>query len=475
MREELSRRMRRPQRHRLLHGYPMTPLLRRSSPDPLHLRRLDGGLTARSGEELEPPLVSLETDRPLIVGVMPHTQCQPKVEGCGFCTFPHDDFDKRGLRHTVGRVTDEVRRTPAELRRRRVVGVYLGGATANLMPTASLRGLLDALGATFDLHGAELTLEGVPSLFPSFLPGALHALRDGPGARQRVSMGVQTFDPAWLQRMGREHFGDRRVVEKVVSRAHGFGMTASADLLLGLPGRPLDEELADLRLAAGLGLDQICVYPLVLAGDTPWARDPAMVGALPGVEEGLARWLEVRELLGSLGFAQTTLTNFEREPAFVYERASFAPDLHDGLGIGPLSISTFLDPAARTAVKTVRGRSTREWMDVDRLWFPYEPRDVSLLLITRMLCALEIERARYAAVMGRDLADEHADAVAALLDEGLVTLDERALRLTPTGTYYADAVVGTFAAARAAEVRDLGAGKHTTDLARGRVVSDFMG
>ncbi|MCA9494803.1 MAG: hypothetical protein KC621_32970 [Myxococcales bacterium] len=467
--------MRRPQRHRLLHGYPMPPLLRRASPDPLHVRRLDGALIRRAGEVLEPPLVDLGSDRPLIVGVMPHTQCQPKVEGCGFCTFPHDDFDKRLLRHTVGRVIDEVRGTPEELRRRRVVGVYLGGATANLMPTASLRGLLDALGAAFELHGAELTLEGVPSLFPSFLPGALHALRDGPGARKRVSMGVQTFDPAWLARMGREHFGDRRTVEKVVSRAHGFGMTASADLLLGLPGRPLEEELADLRLAATLGLDQICVYPLVLTGDTPWARDPAMVDGLPRVEEGLARWLEVRELLGSLGFTQTTLTNFEREPAFAYERASFAPDVHDGLGIGPLSISTFLDPKARRAVKTVRGRATREWMDTDRLWFPYEPRDVSLLLITRMLCALEIERARYQTVLGHDLVEQHGAVVDALVEARLATLDDRVLKLTPTGAYYADAVVGTFAAARAAEVRDQGAGRHTTDLARGRIVSDFMG
>lgn len=467
--------MRRPQRHRLLHGYPMTPLLRWASPDPLHLRRIDGTLTDRAGKVVEPPLVGLESDRPLIVGVMPHTQCQPKVEGCGFCTFPHDDFDKRDLRHTVGRVIDEVRRTAPELRRRRVVAVYLGGATANLMPTASLRSLLDALGATFDLRGAELTLEGVPALFPSFLPGALHALRDGPGARQRVSMGVQTFDPAWLERMGRTHFGDRRTVEKVVSRAHGFGMTASADLLLGLPGRPLDEELADLRLAAELGLDQICVYPLVLTGDTPWARDPAMVDALPAVEAGLARWLEVRALLGSLGFTQTTLTNFEREPAFVYERASFAPDVHDGLGIGPLSISTFLDPGTRTAVKTLRGRSTREWMDADRLWFPYEPRDVSLLLITRMLCVLELDRARYRVVMGRDLVEEHGPVVEALVAAGLATLDDRALRLTPMGTFYADAVVGTFAAARAAEVRDAGAGRHTVDLAGGRIVSDFMG
>jgi hypothetical protein len=28
--------------------------------------------------------------RPLLVGVLPHAFCNPKIAGCGFCTFPHE-------------------------------------------------------------------------------------------------------------------------------------------------------------------------------------------------------------------------------------------------------------------------------------------------------------------------------------------------------------------------------------------------
>lgn len=457
----LARRMARPQRHRLLHGYPMTPLL----------RRFDRGRRWEPvpADAFGPPIPE-DPARDRIVGVLPHTQCAPTVEGCGFCTFPHDAPDKPALRRVVRAVTDEIGGD-----RRPVRAVYLGGGTANLTPPADLRELLRTLCVAFDLTDAEVTLEGVPALFLAWWGGPMEVLRDGPGGHRRVSMGVQTFDPAWLARMGRTALGDRRAVEKVVARAHGYGMTTSGDLLLGLPGRPAAEELADLRLAAELGLDQVCVYPLVLAGDTPWANDPAVVAALPGVEEGRDRWLAARALLLTLGFEQTTLTNFERgDRRFVYEAASFAPDRTDGLGFGPLSITTRVDVAGRRARKTQQGRSTDP---APALWFPYEPPDLALLLITRMLCALRVERARYRAVMGEDLADAHGPVVRAVVAAGLATLDDAALALTPAGTYYADAVAGLFAEDRVAEIRAAGAGVRTTDQARGgvAVVTNHMG
>ncbi len=472
----LARRRARPQRHRLLHGYPMTPLLRAGAG-----RRRDGsipgiGVPGRVPHR-EPAVVTPDPSRPILLGVMPHTQCAPRVEGCGFCTFPHDPYRKPELRAVVGEVTESIRDLEPWWRGRRVEAVYLGGATANLTPRASLRALLEALAAGFDLGAAEVTLEGVPALFLSWLPGVTEVLRDLGCGQRRLSMGVQTFDPAWLRRMGREGFGDRHTVERVTARAHAIGATASADLLLGLPGRPLAEELEDVRTAIGVGLDQICVYPLVLAGDTPWAGDPAMVAGLPGVAAARERWGAVVELLRGAGFEATTLTNFERpgSPRFRYEVASFAPDRYDALGVGPLSISTVVDPGARRAVKVLRGRSASESHDPGRLWFPYDAEDLALLCVTRMCSVGVVDRGRYAALTGGDLVAHHGPAVEAVVDAGLATLDERALALTDDGRFWADAVVGTFAEARASAVRAEGAGVHTADLARGHVISTHMG
>src|SRR5688500_1470028 len=114
LRLELRRRMSLPQRHRLLQGYPMAPLM---APAPPGCRDLFGQIEG-------------DAARPLIVGVLPHTFCNPKVKGCGFCTFPHEAFANEPARRVVAQVAAEIeqaaRRHPA-LRGRRVDAVYFGG------------------------------------------------------------------------------------------------------------------------------------------------------------------------------------------------------------------------------------------------------------------------------------------------------------------------------------------------------------
>ena len=67
---------------------------------------------------------------------------------------------------------------------------------------------------------------------------------------------------------------------EVVSNAHARDMTVSADLLFNLPGQSLTEMKEDVSQAVDLGLDQICLYHLVLFRGlaTPWARDRAVAG-----------------------------------------------------------------------------------------------------------------------------------------------------------------------------------------------------
>src|SRR4051794_39270144 len=85
LRAELAWRMARPQRHRLRQGYPMAPLMRCATFDPFSR-------------------IELDASRPLIIGVLPHTFCNPKVRGCGFCTFPHEKLARDPMRRTVDRV-----------------------------------------------------------------------------------------------------------------------------------------------------------------------------------------------------------------------------------------------------------------------------------------------------------------------------------------------------------------------------------
>jgi coproporphyrinogen III oxidase-like Fe-S oxidoreductase len=460
----------------------MLPMLRHATRLPGQSRGLDGKLVNRANEELEPAWIGLDSKRPLIVGIIPHTQCNPSVAGCGFCTFPHDRHDKRSLIESVlwtgVDAIDSFDAFPG-LQRRRVDAVYFGGATANLTPYDALTELAESLADLFDWSHAEVTLEGVPSLFRSMLRSPFDTLLSMPARHRRISMGVQTFDPSWIARMGRQAFGDRKTVTAVVEKAQKHGVTTSADFLINLPGQPVQAMLDDVRQAAACGLDQICIYHLVLNESTgaEWSKDPALMAALPNSTVSRDQWLAVREWLVGNGFVQTTLTNFERadvhttDRRFVYEEHSFSPDTYDALGIGPTAISTFVDGAARRAIKFVRGKGGRR----DNLFFTYEEEDLRLLHVTRTLAKMTIDRATYAKSFGADLAEHFGDALDAIVEAKLATLDERALRLTPEGMFYADSIAGLFAWPRVRALAESGAGRHTRDLLEGSAVPSFMG
>ena len=162
---ELRRRMQRPQRHRLLHGYPLAAAMPRIAED----RRRDAILP-----EFDPR-------RGLLVGVLPHPFCNPAVTGCGFCTFPHEAFTSRKAAEVIDRVVREIERTiqvRPGLAGRPIAGLYFGGGTANLSPPESFPTALPHLAGAFDVSAAEVTLEGVPAAFLNRRPLLVDILRE---------------------------------------------------------------------------------------------------------------------------------------------------------------------------------------------------------------------------------------------------------------------------------------------------------
>lgn len=477
----LARRMAGPQRHRLLQGFPAVPLMRPAALDPRCRRRLDGAFTGHAHTPDEPPFITIDPDRKLIVGLIPHALCKPKLAGCGFCTFGQDPYRRSSMKTAMSGLRIELDAALGGLghdfRGRKVEALYFGGGTANLTPLGDLDDVFTRLAGVMNLRDAELTLEGVPSLFSSLFSAALRWLAKLPVRRVRVSMGIQTFDPIQLKRMGRDHFGDAALVARVVREARKRGIGTSGDFLFNLPHQSRAQMLADLEQAVAIGFDQICIYHLVLYEGlgTVWSKNPELIAALPSNDEAVDNWLALRAALLAAGYVQTTLTNFERadihasDQRFVYEELSFSPDQVDGLGVGPLSLSTFVDRPQRRAVKLLRSRETHaealpyNWTD---LYFPYESVDLELLYLTRTLPRLGWSGAGYRGLFGAALASDHDEVSSAIVKAGLATRSDEDLALTPRGMFFADAIVGLLAERRSSELRERGAGMHTLALVR---------
>jgi oxygen-independent coproporphyrinogen-3 oxidase len=444
----LRDRMRKPQRHRLLHGYPLAAAMHRRD-------------SSRPAEDV---FFDPQAGRDLLVGVLPHPFCNPAVTGCGFCTFPHERYHAGRAAETVEHVVQEIdsrlARQPA-LARRRVAALYIGGGTANLTPAGPFRLLCRRLVAAFDLSGAEVTLEGVPAYFVLRQPLLMEVLREELPARHfRLSMGVQTFDEGRLRQMGRLAFGTAETFATVVGLAHARGFTCSADLLFNLPGQSLGAMCQDVEQALRIGLDHLGLYHLVLFRGlgTAWSRDPAMLASLPTNEQAAGHWLRLRALLLEQGFVQTTLTNFEQasyrsnDRRFLYEELSFQPDRHDMAGFGPGAISFAADRPFTGGLKVLNPEGADSYLAAVRSgqspwdrYFEYDPMDLLIFYLTRRLAALEIDRRRYAQLFGTDPLADFAGAFGALLDEGLLEVTATAIRPTPRGMFYADSVAALLA------------------------------
>ena len=450
----LIRHMGRPQRHRLLHGYPLAAAM------PF----VDQDTRRRAGAGEQEFCHSTNPGDALLVGVLPHPFCNPKISGCGFCTFPHESYNAAKSVEVVHAVTQELDQRLAgqpEDANARVDGLYFGGGTANLTPPQPFRHLARKLAATFDLSDAEVSLEGVPARFVRGEPLLIDVMQEELPARHfRISMGIQTFSESRLEQMGRIGFGRPSTFESAVKLAHRRGMTISGDLLFNLPSQSLAEMCNDVRRAVEIGLDQICLYHLVMFRGlgSVWSRDEALLSTLPGNIEAAENWLALREHLLANGFRQTTLTNFERaeladDPRrYRYEPISFESDQCRVLGFGPSGISFSATPDSRRALKTMNPESSAEFLQRvhgDGIswnrFFHYQAQDLEVLHFTRRIASLQIDKQAFSRRFGPLAWDTYGDKFDALIEEQLLKHADDVYALTPRGMFFADSIAGLLA------------------------------
>lgn len=147
--------------------------------------------------------------------------------------------------------------------------LYLGGGTPSALGAEGLgrcfAWLERSLGPDLRSGLREFTVELNPEQVDAALVAALLA-----GGVDRVSLGVQSLDPAGLAQLGRAH--DRGEALAALAQLGGAGLRVSADLIVGWPGQSragLEAEIAELVAA---GVEHVSIYALTIEPDTPWLK-----------------------------------------------------------------------------------------------------------------------------------------------------------------------------------------------------------
>jgi oxygen-independent coproporphyrinogen-3 oxidase len=164
--------------------------------------------------------------------------------------------------------------------------VYFGGGTPSFLSTAQLQSLVDRLSAIAPWSAAEeITFECEPG---TLTQGKLAAIRDL--GVTRLSLGVENFDDAVLERNGRAHRSPEIFRAWEAARGLGFPQI-NLDLIAGMVGET-DENWRDcIRRTVELQPDSVTVYQMELPYNTTISRD-----LLQGTGQfgGVASWATKR-------------------------------------------------------------------------------------------------------------------------------------------------------------------------------------
>ena len=186
-----------------------------------------------------------------------------------------------------------------------VRSVFFGGGTPSLFPPGAIERFLQEASSRLRFSPeCEVTLETNPGT-------AEHGRFEDYRAAgvNRLSFGVQSFDDACLQRLGRIHDSREAVAAVELARAAGFD-NFNLDLMYALPGQSLAMAEDDVARAIELAPAHVSHYQLTLEPNTLFAARPPQ--GIPGHDEAWDMQERCQALLAAAGYAQYEVSAYAR-------------------------------------------------------------------------------------------------------------------------------------------------------------------
>ena len=191
---------------------------------------------------------------------------------CYYCDFPVSVVGDRLRGENSGTIRQYVEVLCAEIAATPSMGsplqtVFFGGGTPSLLSIDQLRRILDALEQRVGIAAeAEISMEMDPGAFD---------LDHIQGYRQagvnRVSLGVQAFQPTLLNACGRSHTAAEIDIAVGWIRQTDFP-TFSLDLISGLPNQTMTQWQDSLAQAIALAPDHLSMYDLTIEPETAFGH-----------------------------------------------------------------------------------------------------------------------------------------------------------------------------------------------------------
>lgn len=232
------------------------------------------------------------------------------VSKCPYCDFNSHVVAKIPETSYVDALVRELEHygEAEDWRGRTVQSIFFGGGTPSTFRPQSIGKLLAWVAATFPINlDCEITMEANPGTVDS---RNFRGYRDA--GVNRISVGVQSFQPKLLKFLGRAHGAEEARTALNTVREAGFE-NFSLDLIYANPEQTLDELGADLEASVEFQPPHLSAYNLTFEEGTPFHHEHR-AGRIKSLDEeveiAMAEMIEHK--LSAAGLRRYEISNYAR-------------------------------------------------------------------------------------------------------------------------------------------------------------------
>lgn len=400
--------------------------------------------------------------------------CAKKCPYCDFNTYAGLDAL---YQQTVDALCREMASRRELLAARTVETIFIGGGTPTVLSPAQLAQLFETIHATYSVSAtAEITCEANPGTVDRDRFVVLRGL-----GVNRLSLGVQSFQPEELAFLGRIHSVDDVTRAVGAARAAGFE-NINLDFMFGLPDQTASRWRNTLARALELEPTHLSLYSLIVEPNTPlhhWVTtgqvhvpDDDVAGELYEIAMDtlsaagychyeVSNWARDTELSESLSPESPSSESLSSEslslPTYASRHNLVYWHNEDYVGIGPGAHSHLRQTDDHGVVQSQRWGNRRpvpgyvkrvahgeDLLEFQETLSPAESMGETMMLGLRLLNGVTF--ARFRRRHGVELEAFFGETLAQLQNDGLIEIDTEGVRLTSHGLMMGNQVFMRFLA-----------------------------
>lgn len=271
------------------------------------------------------------------------------LKKCPYCDFNSHAFKGELPEHDYcDQLIEDLKQDLKYVQGRKLSSIFIGGGTPSLFRPDSIGKILHNINSEipFDRQ-VEITLEANPGTFETIKFSRFREV-----GVNRLSIGIQSFNPRFLSALGRVH-GEKEARDAAANAVNAGFDNYNLDLMFGLPGQSQEQAMNDLETALASNPPHISWYQLTVEPNTVFYSKPPVLpehDAIADIQEaGIA-------LLNSHGIERYEVSAYSKTGQHSSHNLNYW-QFGDYLGIGAGAHGKITLPEENTIMRT---RKTRQ-------------------------------------------------------------------------------------------------------------------